>query len=707
MKFSFKKLFTSLAAGALFVGVLAAVPSCGKKDSGSNLIDYAHNGSVKLKLDYRKHDFFKDGIGQVEVFTYIDGDTTHFKNVYGDTVTTLKSRYYGIDTPESTGNIEPWGKKASNFTHEKLAKAMENGTVVVSSPFSTDENGNAGIYKAPETDSTGGRYLSLVWINETKKNCEPEELVLLNLWIVQVGLSWAKNTKEVPAYADIFSKASNQAEKAKLCIHSEKDDPDFNYGGYITCSLLEIKRELEIYLEDPTYVNKFAGMRVRFTGVVAGFCDRNLYVQEFYPDDPDDPDGPGEWAGINVFVGMTVISEQYTKVGTYLEVVGTAVNSETFGFQITDTQGKWPASLNGDDEQCRILIPAEQNDGIHKINIFDYSKPSDLNSKIKNKDFEALFCRTSITQELLCTKFYLNDAGDEMTLTFKDCDFRVYVPFTYKGNPEDPGDVWMSEEKVIGKTFKVSGVFAYHVAKSGKVSYQIIICGDADLVCTTPKHGTVIADPMTPSEINDTTLIEGVTYYVSGVVESVESKIKDPEDTTKIIKVSFTLAENSKKVVIKNAVGSFLENVEVGSTVNLYGVPTKVSGQIKIEDAVVTIAYLHGQTQADPLDCDEANDICNNLEVGGKTDSNYFVKGNVTGIDTPYDEASGRISFTITSGNAAFLIRDARITSGYSYRDIVSGALVIVRAVLMRIDDHGNIINTTRTNGCTVMSIVI
>lgn len=698
-----KKLLTGLSILAMFVGSVSALTSCGNKGEDA-FIDYAHGDTVRLRLDYKNHDFFKDGVGQVEVFTYIDGDTTHFKNIYGDTTTTLKARYYGIDTPESTGNVEPWGKKASNFTHEKLANAAANGTIVVSSPFSVGENGEAGVYHAPETDSTGGRYLSLVWINETKKNCEPEELVLLNLWIVQVGLSWAKNTKEVPAFQTTFSVAAAQAEKNKLCIHSDLDDPDYNYGGFETCSLLDIKRELEIYLDDPTYVNKFSGANVRFTGVVAGFCDRNLYVQEFYPDDPDNPDGPGEWAGINIFIGMNVISSEYTKIGTYLEVVGRAVNSDTFGFQITDTQGKWPASLNPGENDCKILIPAEKNDGIHKINIFEYATPSELNSKIAQKDFESLYCRTKITTELECTKFYINDAQDEVTLTFKGCDFRVYVPFSYKGNPDDAGDIWMSEEKFIGKTFKISGVFAYHKAKSGNISYQIIICGDSDLICTVDPHGTVIADPMTPEEINNATLLPKVTYYVKGVVSSVEKITKDPSDSSKILYVNFTLNENGKKVVVTNGAGesSSLGKIIVGSSVELYGVPTKGT-DIKFDAAIITIAYLHGQTQEDPLDANEANAVCNDLEVGGKTDSNYFVKGVVHSIDTPYDAASKKISFSLTSGNSIFIIQEARFTAGLNYEDLVVGVEVIVRAVLVKIDYQGTVINTTRPTGCTIL----
>ena len=64
---------------------------------------------------------------------FIDGDTTHFyinqSGNYNNISKTpgidgvLKARYLGVNTPESTGKIEEWGKKASKFTQEKLATA--------------------------------------------------------------------------------------------------------------------------------------------------------------------------------------------------------------------------------------------------------------------------------------------------------------------------------------------------------------------------------------------------------------------------------------------------------------------------------------------------------------------------------------------------------------------------------------------------------
>ena len=92
----------------------------------ANWVDYAHNGSIQLTLDYKGKDFYKDGIGEVTLKTHIDGDTAHFFPVVKTTKSDpIKARYYGIDTPESTGRIQEYGQEASDFNHEKLENAKK------------------------------------------------------------------------------------------------------------------------------------------------------------------------------------------------------------------------------------------------------------------------------------------------------------------------------------------------------------------------------------------------------------------------------------------------------------------------------------------------------------------------------------------------------------------------------------------------------
>ena len=430
----------------------------------SSFHDYVKDGSVKLNLDYTGRDFYEDGLEQVTLLTPIDGDTAHFKTK----TVTLKARFYGIDTPESTGKVQPWGVPASNFTKEKLKAADKNGTIVVSSPQKE--------YGKPDPDSTGSRYVSLVWINETKKNASLDELYLLNLWIVQEGLSMKKNVSNIPEYEASFDGAEAQAKVYKYNMWSDERDPTFNYGdeGYADVSLLDIKREVEKSILDASYKNPFDNKLVRFTGVVSTYKDGTLYVQEFYPIDDDHPD-QGEWAGINIFCGMSEISSKFTQPNTYLQVYGLCKDSETFGFQITDTQGKWKA-YGATDEDCKVLLKASENIDEHSLYTFHYTVDQ-LNKVVEDVNCESLFCAVSVEGTLTCSKAFVSDSRD-ITVYFTEAKFNVYIPFAYHGDQTDASTQvirWDTEEQFKGKKFRIDGgTYAWHRTTSGKVNFQII-----------------------------------------------------------------------------------------------------------------------------------------------------------------------------------------------------------------------------------------
>lgn len=423
--------------------------------------DYTTDGSVVLNLDYQGHTFYKDGIEQVTLQTPIDGDTAHFKDSNN---VTIKCRFYGIDTPESTGKVQPWGYEASEFTTEKLNEAAKNGTIVVSSPKSE--------YGTPDPDSTGSRYVSLIWINTSKKNAARNELQLLNLWIVQEGYSMPKNVSDIPEYTNSFNAAYDQAQVYKKNMWSGERAPHFNYDGdYQDVSLLDIKREVQEYFKDPTHKNKYDNVKVRFTGVVSSYSDGNLYVQEFYPGDEDDP-SDDEWAGINIFCGMSEISTKFTVPNTYVQVYGLCKDSETFGFQITDTQGRWKPYGAGEND-CKVILTAEQNIDDHKLYTFEYTA-AELSTVAKNVNCESLFCSVKVTDTVTCNRAFINDSG-EATLYFTGQDWNVYLPYVYKGDPDNPQEIWNTVAHFEGKTFRVNaGTYAWHKTQSGKLTFQII-----------------------------------------------------------------------------------------------------------------------------------------------------------------------------------------------------------------------------------------
>lgn len=439
-------------------------------------VDYVHNGSVKLQLDYAGHDFYKDGIGQVTLKSCIDGDTAHFYPVVTTTSNlAIKSRFYGIDTPESTGRIQPWGKPASNFTKEKLKNAAANGTIVVSTARSD--------YGLPEPDSTGERYVSLVWINETVKNAAYDTLILLNLYIVQEGYSWVKNVEPIPEYKTTFYAAESQAKAYKLHLFGDEPDGTFPTGDFEVVTILDLKRETMKVLTDPEYHSEYDFVKVCITGTVAGFSNGNLYLEDFYSEEAGgNVPGGYEFASINIFCGMSSIPSKYTKINTYLKIFGTAVHSEEFGFQITGAEGHFPSvtSLREDDD-AEILLTAEENVDEHQLQYLEYT-PAELSQITDDLSFECLNCAVRLTQPVTCSKFYISNDQSEITLSFQGVSFQAYITFNYAGDPSHPQYYWKTESDFVGKKFMLQGVYSYFTNSNKKTSYQIIFNTTTDLV---------------------------------------------------------------------------------------------------------------------------------------------------------------------------------------------------------------------------------
>jgi len=481
-----KRIKTLLYGFVTFVILGESLIGCnggGKK----TFIDYAHNGSVQCQLEYEGKSFFEDGIGEVNLLRHIDGDTDHFLPV-GETSTanTIKSRYYGIDTPESTGRIQEWGLSASNFTKEKVKNADEHGTIVVSSVTIHE-------YKKPEHDSTGERYVSLIWINETVEHAPISQLTLLNLWIVQEGYSWVKGTDQIPDYADTFLKAQAQAKDFELHLFSKEKDPNFNYGDYVSVSILELKEEIEKNIADATYVNKFTGQKVIVIGNVAAYTNNTLFLQDTYEIEEKDSEGKTvlrkEQASINIYCGMKAPSILYTTVNTRLEVPCTASNSDTFGFQLGGVEGHFPVtpSSAGTDD---VKIKAYPEDNVESaLYTFEYTV-NDLNTLISKSDtdaskFESLNCSIKITEPLTGKNVSLNDKGDEAYINFKDesgnkCKFSLYVTNIQwlTLDPSRKSKTFTTDDEIADRRFVIeSAIFTWHRTTSGKVNYQLILKG--------------------------------------------------------------------------------------------------------------------------------------------------------------------------------------------------------------------------------------
>lgn len=254
------------------------------------VIDYA--ASVKLDMESTT---LKQ---QVTVKNFVDGDTVHFhvpESVIPGGV--LKARFLAINTPESTGKIEEYGKAASAFTREKLENAE---SIIIESD---DNNWNA--------DSTGGRYLVWVWY----KNPGETDYRNLNLEILQNGLAIASNSGG-NIYGSQALAAIAQARALKLNVHSGQPDPDFYHGEAVELDLKELRCNIEQY----------ANVKVAFNGIVTINSNNSVYV-EAYDAETD------MYYGMSVYYGFGLNGDgvQILNVGNEVRIVGTVQYYETGG----------------------------------------------------------------------------------------------------------------------------------------------------------------------------------------------------------------------------------------------------------------------------------------------------------------------------------------------------------------------------------------
>lgn len=307
-----KKLLSLLLFACLALSALAGCNTAGGKDSITDSssdstpvtesssdsqieeIDYAGNLKLNMNSDSLKL--------EVTMKQHIDGDTTHF---HADLPFLdngiLKARYIAINTPESTGTIEPWGKKASNFTKEKLSSA----TSIIIETDGTEW----------EADSTGDRYLVWVWY----KAPGATDFRNLNLEILQNGFA-VGNKAGQSRYGDICTQAISQAKALSLHCHSKEKDPDFYYGEAKELTLKELRTNIE----------KYNGVRVAFEATATIYNDWNVYLEDY-------DEETGIYYGISAFYGYNATFHSILAPGNRVRVVGKVSYYEAGGtYQLSD-----------------------------------------------------------------------------------------------------------------------------------------------------------------------------------------------------------------------------------------------------------------------------------------------------------------------------------------------------------------------------------
>lgn len=411
-----------LVIASLFA-VFTACDSQKKPDGEENEIqhiDYAATLTLDMSSGTAKQ--------EVTVKTFIDGDTTHFNFPGGNFPGgVLKARYLAVNTPESTGKIEEWGKAAANYTKEALKSAT---SIIVESE---DANWNA--------DSTGDRYLVWVWY----KSADSEEYRNLNLELLQNGLAIASNSAN-NQYGDICMNAIAQAKAEKLKVYSGEKDPDYFYGEATEMTLKELRLN----------VKEYTNSKVAFEGVITKNAGESVYVEEYDPES-------GLYFGMYVYYGYNLSSGglKILSVGNRVRIVGSVQYYEAGdSYQVSDIS----YNVRNPEDPNNIQLISEGNEGAYTettVETFNSQVTLTVGEEQKTFSYAELALGTSVTMKNLTVKSVYTttsetDSNGAMTLTCEDAGGNTVSVRTMVLRDADGNKI--TESYFKGKTIDVKGL---------------------------------------------------------------------------------------------------------------------------------------------------------------------------------------------------------------------------------------------------------
>ena len=396
-------------------------------------VDYVSQIKLDMSSDTLKQ--------EVTVKFYIDGDTTHFyapKSI--DSTGVVKARYLAVDTPESTGKIEEWGKTAAKFTEEKLRSATS--IIIESDDNKWNQDGN-------------GRYLVWVWY----KTAESEDYINLNIELLQAGLARGHSSSET-RYGEAAVKCVSQATTEKLYVFSGEKDPTYPYGKAESVTIKELRLNTADY----------AGKKVAIEGVVTYNCNWTAFVESYDPETE-------MYYGIQVFYGYTSALTNVLAQGNKVRIVG-VVQLHSGSYQISGlTYNAMKPDLPDNTATISKNNPIEFN----TITSTDFYGEKTItvgeDAVEKTFDFYDLALSTAVEMKNLkvvdvYTTESKTDSNGAMTLTCKSPEghtmsVRTEVLFDDNGN-------LITESYFINKTIDVKGIIEYFdLNNTGDGTYQI------------------------------------------------------------------------------------------------------------------------------------------------------------------------------------------------------------------------------------------
>ncbi len=385
---------------------------------------------------------------QVTVKTFIDGDTVHF--IVPESVVpggVLKARFLAVNTPETTGKIEEYGKKAAAFTRSRLENAH---SIILESETA-----------AWEKDTTGDRYLTWVWYQEAAG----QPYRNLNIEILQQGLA-KPNSSANNRYGDICTKAIDQSKARKLNLYSGQKDPDFYYGDAIELTLKELRSNPEAY----------NGKKVAFNGIITVNSNNSVYL-ESYDAETD------LYFGLSVYYGYDLNGKgmEILSVGNEARIVGTMQYYEAgetwqvSGVNYRMIKPKDPGNIQklSDGHEPAYVLTAPETFLYGKVTLpgeestqeFDYARLA-VATSVEMKDL--------LVESIYTTQDANSSSNGAMTLTCKAGEHTIQVRTTPL---YDENRALIKAEAYLGKTIDVKGIVDFFEG-----AYQIRVFLPSNLI---------------------------------------------------------------------------------------------------------------------------------------------------------------------------------------------------------------------------------
>ena len=404
-------------------------------EDNKTLVDYVANTKLDMSSDTNKL--------EVTLKSHVDGDTSHFHVPTSiDATGVMKARYLAVNTPESTGKIEVWGKKASAFTKEKLTTA--HSIIVESDDNSWNYDGN-------------GRFLVWVWYQPE----EGAEYRNLNLELLQNGLAVGSKSAD-SRYGEAAVAAIAQASANKLYVFSDDIDPEFPYGEAQSITLKELR----------TNIGEYEGAKVAFEGIITYNSDWTAYIEEYDPE-------TDMYYGIQLFYGYDSNLIKPLAQGNRVRVVG-VVSSFHGTYQVASLSYN---RMKPQDPANTAVISTGNEVPFREATASEFYG----NVQIETEDgmielpFTQVAVSTSISMKnLKVVRTYTTQSNGEMTLT---CEVDGKTISVRTALLKDADGNTITESYFAGTTIDVHGIIDYFdLNDTGNGTYQIKVYSLNDIV---------------------------------------------------------------------------------------------------------------------------------------------------------------------------------------------------------------------------------